>query len=63
MQFPIKMAEDAIDAVKQYLDDGTEPQNSEGLDFTNTGVTLITDQPQDGVESEDSAWGLENCWG
>jgi fructose transport system substrate-binding protein len=26
-------------------------------------VTLITDDPQDGVESEDTAFGLENCWG
>jgi fructose transport system substrate-binding protein len=26
-------------------------------------VTLITDDPVDGVESKDSKYGLENCWG
>jgi fructose transport system substrate-binding protein len=26
-------------------------------------VTLITDEPVDGVESNDTAFGLENCWG
>ena len=34
-----------------------------GKTFTDTGVTLITDQPQTGVEAKDSAWGKENCWG
>ena len=29
----------------------------------DTGVTLITDEPADGVKSEDTAFGLENCWG
>ncbi|MEV4737657.1 MULTISPECIES: substrate-binding domain-containing protein [unclassified Microbacterium] len=63
MQFPLDMAAQALQAVDAYLADGTKPQNSEGLDFTNTGVTLITDQPQAGIESEDSAFGLEECWG
>ena len=31
--------------------------------YTDTGVTLITDDPQDGVESKDSKFGTENCWG
>jgi len=31
--------------------------------YTDTGVTLITDQPQAGLESIDSAAGLELCWG
>jgi len=63
MQFPLDMAAQAVQAVKKYLADGTKPQNSEGLDFTNTGVTLITDQPQDGVASEDTTYGLDACWG
>lgn len=63
MQFPIKMATQALNAVDAYLADGTKPENSEGLNFTNTGVTLITDQPQDGIESEDTTFGLEQCWG
>jgi fructose transport system substrate-binding protein len=63
MQFPLEMAAQAVQAVKAYLADGSKPVNSEGLDFTNTGVTLITDQPQDGIDSEDTAFGLEQCWG
>ena len=31
--------------------------------YTDTGVALITDQPQDGIESVDSATGLSLCWG
>ncbi len=31
--------------------------------YKDTGVTLITDDPQDGVDSKDSAFGTENCWG
>ncbi|MFN8082097.1 MAG: substrate-binding domain-containing protein [Kineosporiaceae bacterium] len=63
MQFPLGMAEQALDAVAAYLASGAKPKNSDGLDFTNTGVTLITDQTASGVESKDSAWGLQNCWG
>jgi fructose transport system substrate-binding protein len=63
MQFPIKMATEALDATKAYLDSQAKPTTSPGLDFTNTGVTLVTDQPAAGVESQDAAWGLQNCWG
>jgi fructose transport system substrate-binding protein len=63
MQFPLDMAAQALRAVDAWLADGTKPENSPGLDFTNTGVTLITDLPQDGVESEDTTFGLEQCWG
>jgi fructose transport system substrate-binding protein len=31
--------------------------------YTDTGVTLITDKPQAGVDSKDTAFGLDNCWG
>ena len=52
-----------VEAVAQYAEDGTVPQPTDGLDFFDTGVTLVTDQPVEGLESEDSAWGSENCWG
>jgi fructose transport system substrate-binding protein len=63
MQFPLKMAEDGVAAVAAFAKDGTKPQATEGKTFTDTGVTLITDQPQTGVDAKDSAWGKENCWG
>jgi fructose transport system substrate-binding protein len=63
MQFPLKMASLGVEAVAKFAKDGTKPEASAGKTFTDTGVTLITDQPQDGVEAKDSAWGKENCWG
>jgi fructose transport system substrate-binding protein len=62
-QYPLKMASLGVQALIDYAKDGTVPKNSPGLDFYNTGVTLITDEPMDGVESKDSAYGLENAWG
>ena len=62
-QYPLLMASLGIEAIKTWADDGTKPENTPGLDFYNTGVTLITDQPVEGVESIDSAEGLERCWG
>ncbi len=59
MQFPLLMASLGVEA----LATGAIPPNSEGLDFFNTGVELITDAPVDGVESQTSEFGLENCWG
>jgi fructose transport system substrate-binding protein len=63
MQFPLKMAQLGVEAVAKFADDGTKPEATEGKDFVDTGVELITDQPQDGVTAKDSAWGKENCWG
>lgn len=59
MQFPSRMGELAVDAIATWLEDGTKPQSG----LNDSGVVLITDQPVDGIDSEDSAWGLENCWG
>ena len=63
MQFPLLMASKGIEAIKTFAETGEKPQNSEGLDFYNTGVELITDTPVDGLPSLTSAEGLEKCWG
>jgi fructose transport system substrate-binding protein len=63
MQFPLDMASLGVEAVAEFAETGEKPEPSPGEDFFNTGVTLITDAPVDGVDSEDSAWGLDNCWG
>ena len=39
------------------------PNYTEGLDIYNTGATLITNDPQDGVESLDTTAGRDICWG
>ena len=62
-QYPLKMAQLGVEAIAKFSEDGSKPGTSEGKDFTDTGVTLITDQPQPGVESKDTAFGAENCWG
>jgi ABC-type sugar transport system substrate-binding protein len=62
-QYPLKMAELGIKAVKQIATGGEKPKTSDGLDFFDTGVTLVTDKPAAGVESIDSAEGASRCWG
>ncbi|MCL4121782.1 UNVERIFIED_CONTAM: hypothetical protein GTU68_003702 [Idotea baltica] len=63
MQFPLLMASKGIEAIKAWAENGSKPENTPGLDFFNTGVELITDQPADGVVSISSADGLKKCWG
>ncbi len=62
-QYPVKMAELGVQAIHDLIETGTAPEVSEGLDFYNTGVALVTDDVQDGVESIDTAEGGEICWG
>ncbi|MFC6672885.1 substrate-binding domain-containing protein [Marinobacterium aestuariivivens] len=63
MQFPLRMASMGVDAVLEYARTGTRPQATEGLDFVNTGVELITDQPVESIESKSSEEGMGLCWG
>jgi fructose transport system substrate-binding protein len=62
-QYPLKMAQQGVDAIAAYAKDGTKPENTAGKTFVDTGVNLITDQPQTGVESQDTTFGQQNCWG
>jgi len=62
-QYPLKMAEDGVKAIVDYAKSGKKPANPAGKTFINTGVTLITDKPVDGVASKDTTFGLANCWG
>ncbi|WP_457935744.1 substrate-binding domain-containing protein [Mesorhizobium sp. 10J20-29] len=62
-QYPLLMASLGIEAIAKYAADGSLPATTEGKDFFDTGVALITDQPAEGVESIDTAKGTELCWG
>jgi fructose transport system substrate-binding protein len=62
-QYPLLMASKGVEAIAAWAKDGTKPANTEGKDFFDTGVTLITDTPVDGVDSIDSAKGADLCWG
>lgn len=59
MQFPSKMGQLAVDAIAKYLQDGTKPKSG----LNDSGEALITDHPVAGLDSKDSSWGLQNCWG
>ncbi len=62
-QYPLKMAQQGVEAVAAFAKDGTKPAATAGKTFTDTGVTLITDAPQSGVDSKDTTFGAANCWG
>jgi fructose transport system substrate-binding protein len=62
-QYPVKMAELGVEAIAELAETGTAPETTEGLDFFDTGVELVTDTPAEGVESIDSAAASDLCWG
>ena len=62
-QYPLDMASLGIEAVAAFANDGTRPAPTPGKDFVDTGVELITDEPQPGVTSQDVAFGTDRCWG
>lgn len=62
-QYPLQMASLGIKAIAAYAVDGTLPANTEGKDFFDTGVALVTDQPVAGVDSISVAEGKALCWG
>jgi fructose transport system substrate-binding protein len=57
-QYPLRMAALGVEAGIAYARGGTKLSG-----FTNTGVALVTAQPQEGLESLDVAKGTELCWG
>lgn len=62
-QYPLLMASMGVEAIKKFADTGEKPKATDGKNFFDTGVKLITDNPVDGVESIDTKKGLELCWG
>ena len=62
-QYPLMMAALGIEAIKTFADTGEKPKATEGKDFFDTGVTLVTDKPAAGVESIDTKAGKDKCWG
>ena len=62
-QYPLLMASLGDEAIAAWAADGTKPTNTEGKDFFDTGVSLVTGAPVDGVESIDVAEGKDRCWG
>ena len=57
-QYPLKMAGLGMEAGVEYARTGKKVSG-----YVDTGVTLITDKSQKGVESRDTNHGLDACWG
>lgn len=62
-QYPLLMASLGIEAISAWAKDGAKPENTPGKNFFDTGVSLVTDQAVDGVESISVAEGTARCWG
>ena len=62
-QYPLKMATLGMEAIASIARGGAKPTTSEGLDFFNTGVALVTDKPAEGVDSITSDAASKICWG
>ena len=63
MQYPLRMAELGVEAVVAFVRTGRKPENTPGLDFHDTGVALVTDEPVRGVPSISTERALKDCWG
>lgn len=62
-QYPLQMAALGIEAIAQFAKDGTKPKPTEGKNFFDTGVNLVTDKPANGVPSISVKEGTDKCWG
>jgi fructose transport system substrate-binding protein len=62
-QYPLLMASLGVQAAADFAKTGAKPKPTPGLDFLDTGVSLVTDKPVPGVDSITSAEGLKKCWG
>jgi fructose transport system substrate-binding protein len=57
-QYPLKMAALGVEKGAAAARGGAKPSG-----YVDTGVTLISAAPMDGVDSKDAAYGEANCWG
>jgi fructose transport system substrate-binding protein len=61
-QYPYQMGFQGVKAAVDYVTTGAKPPVTEGLDYWNTGISLVTDKPVEGIESIDTTKGTELCW-
>ena len=57
-QYPLKMASMGVAAGVEFAKTGKKATG-----YVDTGVTLISDKPMAGVQSKDTKFGLDACWG
>lgn len=63
LQYPSRMAEFGVETVAALARGGSAPAFTPGLDYFDTGLTLVTDKPVDGLPSITSQEAQSVCWG
>lgn len=63
LQYPSRMAEFGVQTVAAIARGGEAPAFTPGLDYFDTGLTLVADTPVDGLPSITSAEAQSVCWG
>lgn len=63
MQYPVRMATLGVRAVVELTRTGTRPLNTPGLNFHDTGTTLVTEEAVPRVPSISASRALRECWG
>lgn len=62
-QYPGKMADLGVQAVKEIAAGRKPPSLPPGKDFLDTGTKLVTAKPLPGIKSQTVAEGQKACWG
>ncbi len=62
-QYPLQMAALGVEAVARFAETGELPEPTEGKDFFDTGVGLVTGSPVEGMEQLTVEEGMRLCWG
>ena len=62
-QYPLQMAALGVEAVARFAETGELPEPTEGKEFFDTGVGLVTGAPVDGMEQLSVEEGMRLCWG
>ncbi|WP_417241130.1 sugar ABC transporter substrate-binding protein [Celeribacter halophilus] len=62
-QYPMDMAAMGLEAIAKAVETGEMPAATEGKNFFDTGVGLVTNAPVDGLEQLSVEEGLDLCWG
>ena len=62
-QYPLVMAKDGVNAIYKLITKGVKPTATKGKTFFDTGVKLVTNDPQSGLPSITTQAASKVCWG
>jgi len=61
LEFPDRMGALGVAAIRKWSDSGEKPKQTEGKNFIDTGVSLVTNKPVNGVPSIDTKEAAALC--